>query len=230
MNLSERDHQLREIMDDPDCDPERLQATLRRFGIVNRLISGWDRIYRTRLRHILAELDRPARVLDLGSGGGDVITRLARLAAQDGLEVRWTGADPDPRAHQAALDRQGPGVTFLQTDTDALIENGDAFDVVISNHVLHHLDDAELLDFTSASRALASTAVFHSDIARGRLAYGLYAIGILPLSPGTFLRTDGLRSIRRSYRKEELSAALGTEWKVSSPAAFRLIAEGVGSA
>ncbi len=230
MNLSERDDQLRELMDDPDCDPARLHATLRRFGIINRLVSGWETVYRTRLRPVLTEFDRPARVLDLGSGGGDVITRLARLAARDGLEVHWTGVDPDPRAHSAAISRQGHGITFLQADTDALLEKGDDFDVVISNHVLHHLDDAELLDFTSASRTLASTAVFHGDIARSRLAYGLFAVGILPLSPGTFLRTDGLRSIRRSYRREELSAALGPEWEVSSPAPFRLIAEGAGRA
>lgn len=230
MNLSERDDQLRELMDDPDCDPKRLHATLRRFGIVNRLVSGWERVYRTRLRPVLTELGQPARVLDLGSGGGDVITHLARLAARDGLEVHWTGVDPDPRAHRAAISRQEPGITFLQADTDALLQKGDVFDVVLSNHVLHHLDDAELFDFTSASRELASTAVFHSDIARGRLAYGLFAVGILPLSPGTFLRTDGLRSIRRSYRSDELSAALGPEWEVSSPAPFRLIAEGSGCA
>ncbi|TDS86881.1 methyltransferase domain-containing protein [Nesterenkonia aurantiaca] len=239
VNLSVRDEQLRELMDDPDCDPVRLDATLRRFHLVNRLISGWDQVYRTRLRPALLDLERPARVLDLGSGGGDVVTRLAQLAARDGLPVEWTGADPDPRAHEAAQktqndrkprisDRQPPRVRFLCADAGALLEQGESFDVVLSNHVLHHLDAPGLLDFTESSRQLCTGTVLHSDIARGRLAYGLFAVGITPLARGTFLRTDGLRSIRRSYQPEELATALAEGWTVTSPAPFRLIAEAPG--
>lgn len=230
MDLSRRDDRLRELMDDPDCDPERLDATLRRFGIVNRLVSGWDAVYRTRLRPMLAGLGRPTRVLDLGSGGGDVIARLAGLAARDGLEVRWTGADPDPRAHQAACARRVPGARFLCADAEALLTQGEAFDVVISNHVLHHLGTAELRALTAASRALSAGMVLHNDIARSRRAYWLYAVGITPLAPGTFLRVDGLRSIRRSHRPEELSRLLGPEWSVTTPAPFRLLAEAPGHA
>lgn len=230
MDLSVRDENLRELMDDPDCDPQRLQATLRRFGIINRMISGWDTVYRSRLRQILRSLPQPARVLDLGSGGGDVIDRLARLSARDKLHVEWTGADPDPRAYEAAVARHIPGATFHCADADALLSRGEVFDVVISNHVLHHLSSSELMHFTAASRHLASTAVLHSDIARGRMAYGLFAIGITPLAPGTFLRTDGLRSIRRSYRPQELTHALGAPWSVSSPVPFRLLAEAPGRA
>ncbi|MBE1525368.1 2-polyprenyl-3-methyl-5-hydroxy-6-metoxy-1,4-benzoquinol methylase [Nesterenkonia lutea] len=228
VNLSRRDEQLLELMDDPNCDPQRLNATLRRFGLVNRLISGWDLIYRRRLRGILTSLDRPARVLDLGSGGGDVLARLAELAARDGIAVDWTGADPDPRAHEAARARAEPGISFLCADADELISRGESFDVVLSNHVLHHLSAAELQQFTAASRQLCSGTVMHTDIARGRLAYGLYSVAITPLAPGTFLRTDGLRSIRRSYQRAELASALGPDWDVSSPAPFRLLAQGAG--
>ncbi|GAA4826845.1 methyltransferase domain-containing protein [Garicola koreensis] len=228
MNLSARDEQLRELMDDPDCDPQRLHATLRRFGIVNRLVAGWGRVYRTRLRDVLSRLDRPARVLDLGSGGGDVIAHLAGLAARDGLRAHFTGADPDPRAHQMATSRQIPGATFRCADAEELLRRGDSFDVVISNHVIHHLGAAELQTFIAASRRLATTTVLHGDIARGRLAYGLFAVGITPLAPGTFLRTDGLRSIRRSHQRAELAAALGTPWSVTQPTPFRLLAQGPG--
>ncbi|WP_308805467.1 methyltransferase domain-containing protein [Nesterenkonia alkaliphila] len=230
MNLSVRDPDLRELMDDPNCDPQRLHATLRRFGVVNRLVSGWEKVYRTRLRPMLADLDRPARVLDLGSGGGDVLVRLARLASRDGLEVTWTGVDPDPRAHHAARQRQAPGITFMCCAAEDLIAQGNSFDLVLSNHVLHHLTADELSAFTAASRQLATVRALHSDIARSRLAYRLFSLGVAPLSPGTFLRTDGLRSIRRSYRQDELSAALGPQWQVSSPVPFRLIAEAPGCA
>lgn len=230
MSLRERAVALTELMDDPDCDPHLLAATYRRFGVVNRLISGWGTVWRRELAPALAALGRPARVLDLGCGGGDLVVRLAALARRDGLEVSWTGADPDPRAGDVAAARSAPGVRFVRADSAELLAAGERFDVVVSNHVLHHLSAAELARFAHESRRLARTRVLHGDIARGRLAYALYAVGITPLAPGTFLRTDGLRSIRRSYRGPELAAALGSAWRVHEPAPFRLLAVADGAA
>jgi 2-polyprenyl-3-methyl-5-hydroxy-6-metoxy-1,4-benzoquinol methylase len=228
--LRERDPNLRELMDDPECDPVRLAATYRRFGLVNRLVAAWSIVYRHRLRTALAGLGRTARILDLGSGGGDVVVRLARLAARDGIAVEWIGADPDPRALEQAHLRSTPGVTFVQTTSTDLRQSGERFDAVISNHVLHHLDDAELSAFTDDSLALSRGPVLHGDIERNRVGYLLYSAGIVPLSRGTFLRTDGLRSIRRSYRAPELAARLGDAWAIERPAPFRLLAVGEGRA
>lgn len=232
MSFAVRDDTLVELMDDPHCDPRRLRATLRRFGTVNRLVSGWGSVYRNRLRPHLASLGRPARVLDLGSGGGDLVARLAGLAQRDGLDVHWTGADPDPRAHAVATEREvPPTVAFVYTDAAALVAEGHIFDVVLSNHVLHHLG-AELPAFAAQSLQLSRGLVLHGDIERSRFAYGLYAVGITPFAPGTFLRTDGLRSIRRSFTRGELAEALASDgpgsWRVEQPAPFRLLAVGHG--
>lgn len=230
VGLSRRDDDLRELMDDPECDPDRLAATYERFDMINRLISAWGRVYRDHLRPALAGLDRPARVLDLGSGGGDVVRRLARRARADGIAVEWTGADPDPRAHAAAIAHPEPGVTFVRTTSTELRRAGEVFDVVLSNHVLHHLDAEALATFSDDSLALARGPVLHADIERGRRAYALYAVGVIPLARGTFLRVDGLRSIRRSYRQAELADRLGSGWDVVRPAPFRLLAIGSGRA
>lgn len=234
MSLGIRDTGLRELMDEPDCDPERLAATLRRFAVVNRLVSGWGGVYRSRLRPYLAGLGRPARVLDLGSGAGDVLMRLATLADRDGLDVDWLGVDPDPRAHAVAVRCRARRLRFRCADAAALRAEGLTFDAVLSNHVLHHLSAAELRAFADDALDLSAGPVLHSDIERSRLAYGLYAIGITPFAPGTFLRTDGLRSIRRSFRADELATELNApgaiEWTVERPTAFRLLAVGRGRA
>lgn len=224
MTLAERDTSLRELMDDPDCDRRRLAATYRRFGVVNRLVSGWAGVYRRTLRPYLSSLERPARVLDLGCGGGDVAAHLAALARADGLRVQWVGADPDPRAIDAAAPRTAADLSFVCTGSAALRESGERFDAVLSNHVLHHLDAAQLAAFLGDSAALSSGLVLHGDIERRRAAHLLYGVGILPLAPGTFLRTDGLRSIRRSYRADELAARLPSGWRLERPARFRLLA------
>ena len=119
---------------------------------------------------------------------------------------------------------------FVCTDAAGLLAGGERFDAVVSNHVLHHLGPDDLDAFAMHSRALTDGIVLHSDIARGRLAYGLYAVGVAPLAAGTFLHTDGLRSIRRSYRPTELADVLGAPWHVSQPVPFRVLARAPGDA
>ena len=229
MSLSVRDAQVQELMDDPACDPDRLRATLQRFEVVNRLVSGWGAVYREHVRPLLSGLGRPARVLDLGCGGGDVVTRLAALARRDRLAATWLGVDPDARALEVARARSGADVAFAHGDSVSLLEAGERFDLVLSNHVLHHLDAEGLAAFTAESRALSTGLVLHADIARSARAYGLYAVGITPFAPGTFLRTDGLRSIRRSYRPQELRQAL-PGWRIERPVPVRVLAVAEGTA
>ena len=223
--LSRRDDTLRELMDDPDCDPARLHRTLERFALVNPLVSGWGGVYRRHVLPVLARRSAPARILDIGTGGGDVLRRLVRRASADGFAVEAVGIDPDERSLAVAeAGPRMPGLSFRRAHSSDLVAEGARFDVVISNHVLHHLTPDELTGIAADSMALSSGIVLHSDIARSRLAYALYAAGITPLAPGTFLRTDGLRSIRRSWTADELRVRLPAGWRVQRPGLFRLLA------
>lgn len=225
MSLTDRDQHLEELMDDPGCDPERLRRTLQRFSTVNRLVAGWDGVYRSYLRPALAERNGPARILDIGCGGGDVLRRIVRRARRDGFAVTGVGVDPDERALEVARSApQTDGVTYRRAFGRDLITEGERFDLVISNHLLHHLSDADFSGLLADSETLSTTLAVHSDIARGRLAYAAYAAGITPLAPGTFLRTDGLRSIRRSYTRDELAARLPLGWAAEQVSVFRLLA------
>ncbi|MBB2976839.1 2-polyprenyl-3-methyl-5-hydroxy-6-metoxy-1,4-benzoquinol methylase [Microbacterium endophyticum] len=230
-SLSARNEALQELMDNPHCDQKRLRATLRRFGLINPVIAGWGGLYRGKLRPYLTSLRRPARVLDLGCGGGDVTAHLAKLSRRDGLRVEWVGVDPEPTAFEVASTRTRENLRFIHADAAGLLAAGDRFDAVISNHVVHHLGDA-LPEFFELSQRLSTGPVLHADIARSRRAYMLYTVGVTPFAPGTFLRTDGLRSIRRSFTARELQELLDrrmpTPWRVTTPGAFRVLAEGRG--
>lgn len=230
-SLRDRDTELVELMDDAACDPVALDRTYARFGIVNRLVSGWRGVYRDRIRPLA--LARTASssgtaqlsILDIGFGGGDVPIALARWAQADGLEVSITGIDPDERAFAFATSRPIPrGVTFRREGSAELVARGERFDVVLSNHVLHHLDASALDQVLGDSAALARRLVVHNDIERGRVAYLGYQVGITPIAPGSFLRTDGLRSIRRSYTAPELARVLPLGWTVERHSPFRVLA------
>lgn len=227
-SLADRELEAEEIMDDPACDAEGLRRTYRQFVVVNRLVSGWRGVYVRRVRPLLSG-DRTTTLLDIGSGGGDVPRALARWAASDGLRLDVTAIDPDDRATAYATSLPPvPGVTFRQCFSSDLVREGARFDVVTSNHVLHHLDPDALAGLLDDSTALARRLVVHDDIARSPLAAIGYWVGTLPLHRrgrphASFVRDDGLLSIRRSYTPDELAAVLPAGWTVGR-APFRVLA------
>ena len=211
-----------EEMDRPDCDPERLDRTYRQFALVNRIISGWHGLYRSRLRPLLSP-SAPATLLDIGCGGGDLALMLAAWAAHDGLQLDITGIDPDPRAFRFAAHRPPvPRVVFRQAVSGELVAEGAAFDFTISNHVLHHLDAAELQGLLNDSAQLTRRLSLHNDLRRSALAYALFAAGALPLT-GSYIRGDGLTSIRRSYTVTELAAVVPPGWTAEPHSPFHCL-------
>ncbi|WP_304502206.1 class I SAM-dependent methyltransferase [Brachybacterium sp. FME24] len=222
-DLTERDLRATEQMDDPHCDLRMLERTYAQFRLINAVVAGWRATYRHQLRPHLHPTG-VTTLLDVGSGGGDLSRALARWARRDGFDLRVTGIDPDPRAHAWAR-RQPPveGVRFRRALSSTLVSDGESFDLVVSNHLLHHLDQTQLRGLLADSQRLARTAVVHSDIRRGRAAYALFSVGTLPVFRGSFIREDGLTSIRRSYTAGELRAAVPPGWDVTALGPWRLL-------
>ena len=233
-DLSARAVDLVELMDDPDADEAALGRTYRRFSAVNAVVSRPGRLYRRDIRP-RAAAGGALRILDIGAGGGDLCRDLVRRLRRDGLRADVTALDADERAIRwASAHDDGAGIRYRHAFSGDLVAAGDTYDVVLSNHVLHHLDAAALHAVLDDSRALVGDRglVSHHDIARSRLAYGAFAVGTRPfagnLLAGPFIRVDGLLSIRRSYTPRELAAVAPPDWEVRShlPARLELRWEG----
>ncbi len=221
--LSHREEGLVEAMDLPDCNLASLRQTYRRFGLVNRWIAGWEGIYRRFVRPLLSPL-RTTRVVDVGCGGGDVAGALVRWAARDGLAVEVTAVDPDPRALAFAREHVPAPVRLLEMDSAGLLARGEGFDLALSNHVLHHLPDEAVSPFLFQLAELGERRAICSDIERSTLGYLLFSVGALPFARSSFIRDDGLLSIRRSFRREELGRLAPPGWRVMRRVPFRLLA------
>lgn len=217
--LRRRNASLLEMMDDPDCDRGMLENTYRIFESVNRVVSGWRRVYKRWIRPNL--IGKPATLLDVGFGGGDVVRRIAVWAEQDGLPIEITAIDSDPRAMDFVEARPKPAcITYSCTSVASLIDQAQKFDVVISNHLIHHLARAELVELFAHSETLANRVVVHNDIRRSDLAYAGFAFTkLLPMR--SFVSVDGLASIRRSYVPGELRSILPHGWTVRTMSPFR---------
>ncbi|WP_353814500.1 methyltransferase [Agromyces sp. SYSU T00266] len=217
--LDHRDVDARELMDDPAADPARLERTFRRFGLVNRIVSRPAAVYEEWVRPRLATT-HGARLLDIGVGGGDLPSRILQLARRDGLRLEVVAIDPDARAVAAASRFATRGFEARVATTADLVAEGETFDVVWSNHVLHHLGAAELGALLADTERLVAPGGIgvHGDIERGRGAYLAFWAATLPFAwnvfAGSFIRPDGLTSIRRSHTAPELARAIPRGWRV----------------
>ncbi|WP_091324108.1 class I SAM-dependent methyltransferase [Arthrobacter sp. cf158] len=213
-SLQHRDLHSVEEMDRADCDPQRLNKTYARFPVVNRLLSGWHGTYCTYVRPLLAEKGA-ASLLDIGCGSGDVARNLALWAQRDGFRLEVTAIDPDERAYLfASRAIPAAGVTYRQAHSSELVAEGRTFDVVMSNHILHHLDDAQLAGILRDSEALCRGVALHNDLNRSNVSYVLFAAGFWPLGVGSYICGDGLVSIKRSYTASELESTVPEHWSV----------------
>lgn len=211
-------------MDDPDCDRESLFNTYRQFGRINRMLSGWRQIYKTHIRPRYAGSTRPLTLLDIGFGGGDIPLSLARWAGNDQIGLDITAIETDQRAVDFAAELSVPAnVTFAHCSSTDLLGRGARFDIVISNHLLHHLDETEMNRILQEARELSSELVLFNDLERSDLGYMLFNIFSRPLFQSSFITHDGLLSIKRSYTLQELQDRVPQEWDVQRLFPFRLL-------
>lgn len=218
--LAERDESATELMDEPGGDVATLERTYERFRLINAVVSNQRAVYRRWIRPCLSPTE-VRRVLDIGTGGADLPRALLRWARADGLRLEVTAIDPDERALDWALRQPAePGLVLRRVSSADLARAGDRFDVVTSNHVLHHLDGLQFGALLADSERLAGDGgiAVHGDIERTRLGYIGFALGTLPfernLFAGSYIRPDGLTSIRRSHTAAELAAVLPAGWRV----------------
>ncbi|MCA1803697.1 MAG: methyltransferase domain-containing protein [Rhodothermaceae bacterium] len=222
-NLKNRDPSLRELMDDPECNLQLLENTYRQFGTINRLLAGWEKVYQ---RYILPHCKPGQRytLLDLGSGGGDLAVYIADLSRKYGQDLQVYATDPDQRAYLYALkNHRGRDVLFLDDTLEKIALADMEFDFVISNHLMHHLQEDELRTIMETAAGICVRSVIFNDIRRSTVGYLLFSTAIRPFFRNSFIIPDGLTSIKRSFTKSELDRVVPRGWEVKKMFPYRLL-------
>jgi 2-polyprenyl-3-methyl-5-hydroxy-6-metoxy-1,4-benzoquinol methylase len=222
--LKNRQPELVEWMDRPDCDLETLNNTYHQFSTINSLLSGWYRIYKTRIRPLCTDKSKTYTLLDIGFGGGDIPLKLAKWATADNINLDILAIELDDRALKFVEKLDAPtNIKFKKLHSSELIEQGKTFDFVISNHVLHHLKDEEVQNLLEEVDQLAKCRILFSDIERNAVGYALFKVITPLLFQNSFITKDGLISIQRSFTFEELEGIIPKKWKLDQMPLFRLV-------
>jgi SAM-dependent methyltransferase len=193
-----------EWMDEP-CSYEDFRQCLVDLEQVNHLTLA----YRPTLNFLdrLIALSDPRQrlhIVDIGSGGGDMLRRVAAWSAHRGVRVELTGIDLNPYAARVARERSSARLGFKWITADLFsYAPSNGIDVVISSLFTHHLSDPEIVRFLVWMESIASRGWFVNDLCRERLPFRLFEIVAKAARWHRFVQHDGPVSFRRAFREDD---------------------------
>jgi 2-polyprenyl-3-methyl-5-hydroxy-6-metoxy-1,4-benzoquinol methylase len=193
---------LPEWMDEP-CTYEDFLQCLRDLRQVNRLTLSYRPTLDFLDRMLAATTPRhPLRIVDVGSGAGDMLRRVQRWADHRCVAVTLTGIDLNPFAARAAkqLSRSDSAITWITGDAFAYKQ---PIDIVLSSLFTHHLESPEIVRFVAWSESVASCGWFINDLVREATPYKLFSVVSRLLRWHRFVQHDGPVSFRRAFREAD---------------------------
>jgi 2-polyprenyl-3-methyl-5-hydroxy-6-metoxy-1,4-benzoquinol methylase len=184
---------------DSERPPQEVAQFYRSLGRVNQFFD-FAEPFRKLLPLLLHETEcRSLAILDVGAGDGSLGRTMERWAAGRGWKWRVTNLD----CSLAALNLNA-GAKNVAGSASRLPFRPGSFDIVIASQMAHHLTDIEVKLLLQETWKVARRAVVLCDLHRN---IGLYLLLMVLFCfqkhPASF-RADGLLSVKRGWRVEEL--------------------------
>ena len=204
-----------ELLDSGRLSLAEVEANLVDLARLNRLPGGTDAS-----AHGIARLvgsRTAARVLDVGTGAGDMPLAFARR----GWHVVATDVNPHVLRIARARLADVAAVEVIEGDVLALPLGDASVDVAHCSLLLHHLPPESAVAALRELRRVARHGVVVNDLRRGLLPLAATWVSVTALCRSPITGVDGMASARRAYTIAELDgllaeAGLTVRWR--SPA------------
>jgi ubiquinone/menaquinone biosynthesis C-methylase UbiE len=194
-----------EIMDDPNLDANQHRSALRGLSRINWISGSAGILWRPLLRLARENPGQALRVLDIGTGGGDIPIRLWAKFRSAGLPVELAGADVSPTALNHAgnrADQAGAKVQFFALDVlrEPLPQD---FDVITCSLFLHHFDEEQALELLRRMGQATRRLVLVNDLIRSKTGHLLAHIAARLFTLSPVVRVDAPRSVEAALTMRE---------------------------
>lgn len=220
-----------ELLDDPAADPALVRRSLGNIARANQAFGG-TRAVIFGVERLLGSHD-PRRstldLLDLGTGAGDIPAALRAWGRTRALSVRTIGLE---RLRAAATLARTPELPVTLGCVSTLPFRSRSVDIVTLSQVLHHFDHAAAVTILREAARVSRLGVVVADLLRSRTAALLFDVGARLLRFDHHTRVDGVTSVGRGYRPDELLALTreaGLASHVTSRPGWRVVAWGAAA-
>lgn len=200
LRVSPRD--LPELMDG-DCSYEDFRGCLRSLEQINRWLLGY-RPTLAWLKRLPHGLCGPLHIVDVGSGGGDLLRQIAGWTRRRGIAVQLTGIDLNPYAARAAAESTPKELRIAWVTGNALEYRPEKpVHIVVSSLMAHHLEDEEIVVLLRWMETTAKEGWFINDLERSEWSCRMFGWVERIAGWHWFVRHDGPVSFRRAFREQD---------------------------
>ncbi len=183
-----------ELMDEDGIPLAEFRHCLKSLEVINVLTLAYRPTLRWLRREVAKAGQTPVHILDAGSGGGDMLRRIARI---DG-HLNLTGVDLNPLSAQVAAELPSPRVSYETADIFKFEPKLPA-DYVVCSLFTHHLDDDMLVEFLRWCDRRAARGWFINDLHRHWLPYYFIKWATALFSRNRLIRHDAAVSVARAF-------------------------------
>lgn len=196
-----------EIMDDFSLEGQELRHALDKIASINRFLGG-NKLTLNSVKRLLKEQNNlePLTIIDAGCGNGDMLRMLADYAQKQHYKFRLIGIDANAYTvdYAAKLSAAYPNISYKCMDLFDDEFKKLKYDVVLSTLTLHHFKEEEILEIMQSFYENSTVGIVINDLERSKTAYRLFQALCTVFGLNQMSREDGLLSILRGFKKEEL--------------------------
>lgn len=199
-----------EIMDDLEMEGDLLEKTLDQLAWINVWLGGnlitWEGI-----RKICKKLPNKHLVIgDLGTGGGDALRYLAKKTKRCTVQFQFIGLDANEAtlAYATKLSVPYPNISYRKENILDPKTSFKGIDVVTCALFLHHFKNEEIIELIKRCKEDGVKFLLINDLQRHKLPYILFFIVSKILHFTNMAHHDGLISVRRGFKRQELQQLL----------------------
>ena len=198
-----------EFLDDFSLEGDELRDALDKIATINQWLGG-NQITLDGIKKLLTNYpkERPISIVDIGCGNGDMCRAVADFAKQQNRTVQVVGIDANAYtvSHAKASSSDYPTIKYATMNVFDESFNSVEYDIALCTLTLHHFSDEEILYLMELLTEKSRLGVVINDLHRSSIAYRLFQLICFVFRLNKLSREDGLTSILRGFKKQELIA------------------------
>jgi 2-polyprenyl-3-methyl-5-hydroxy-6-metoxy-1,4-benzoquinol methylase len=196
-----------EIMDDFALEGEILLKALDKIAKINQLLGG-NQLTLQGVQDLIEDIPNSTEItiVDIGCGNGDMLRTLSKYGLKNNLNIRLIGVDANNFTinHAKKLSENYPNIKFQCEDVFSPAFSELKYDIVLCTLTLHHFNDSEIIQLMTVLKTNYRIGIVINDLQRSALSYRLFQVLCFVFQLKSMSREDGLISILRGFKKEEL--------------------------